>query len=182
MNNKRKRKYLGWSLQGNLIFAIVILEIATLAATIFFLNVQFTTILDHDLYAIHRSSQSDLLSKISEQIVLAASCMLLINALFLFAILRFWSDQIKTITSSIRIYMSQIKSLQFTSHVPEPASGHELIKVMEKWISAERERNFSLRQKISAIEIKNNYERQELHELQLQLRHCTQLIETRSSV
>lgn len=178
MNNQRKKHYLSRPLQGNLIIAIVILEISLLAAIMIFLHMRFSAMIEHDLYAIHSSSQTDLLFEFAEQIGLSAFWLLCINTIFLYFILRFWSRQVKTLIGSLRKSMDQISRLHFPEQDADTALTHELQAILKKWFSVEQTRISELKQEVTGIEIKNNYMDSELQNLRDRLIHCKQLVET----
>lgn len=177
MKNQRKKHYISRPLQGNLIIAFVALESLLLAVTMIYLYTHFNAMIEHDLYAIHRSSQTDLLIEFMKQIGISAFGLLSINALLLSVALYFWSKQIRSILISLRESLERISSLNFRAIKPVSKPAHELQAVLHKWISIEKKRIGVLKHEISGIEIKSSYSDSDLQLLRGKLRQCKRHLE-----
>lgn len=176
MNHRRKKIFVDNRLQGRLILAMVIVEMVILAVAMFYLNYRFASIIEDNLYSIHRSSQEDMLLVFASQIGWVVFEMGVLNVMMLFTAHYFWSQQIGTVVEVFRKELSLIRSLNFSKpdHVDKPI--HELLTLVELWFSSERKRVSRLKSEIQKIHLSDEYNEEELLNIKAHLHHCQELL------
>lgn len=177
MTHQRRKIFIDNRLQGRLILVMVLLEIVILATAMYYLNHRFAAKIEHDLYAIHRSSQADMLSAFAEQTGWVVFVMGVLNAMMLFIAHFIWSKQISSVVQVFRNVLNQIRSLQFVESEHVSKQVHELLSLLDLWYSKERKRIIELKHEIEQIEIKEHYQGSELQTVQERLKHCLSLLE-----
>jgi len=178
MKQLRKKNFIDSRLQGRLIGLLVALEIAILVAAMFYLNYRFASIIEHDLYAIHRISQADMLSFFAEQIGSVVFEMIMLNAMMLFIAHYVWSRQINAVIQVFHNDLNHIHTMQFIefSHINKPV--HELLTLLNLWYSNERERIIALKKEIELFNIQDHYQANDLQKLRDQINRCILLLDT----
>lgn len=176
MKQQRRKHYIDSRLQGRLILLMVALEVIILATAMFYLDYRFASIIEHDLYAIHRISQDDMLSAFAEQIGWVVFEMGILNAMMLFTAHYIWSRQISSVIQVFRNNLYHIRSLQLIEleHANKPV--HELLTLLDLWYSNERKRIAALKQEIVQINIKDHYLDSDLQTLRDQINRCLHLL------
>lgn len=177
MKQQRKKLFIDKGLQGSLILLIVALEIILLATAMLYLNYRFAGIIEHDLYAIHRISQADMLSAFAEQIGWVVFAMGILNAMMLFSAHYIWSRQISSVIQVFRNNLNHISSLQLVELEDAGKPVHELLALLDLWYSNERKRIAALKQQIGGINIKEHYPDSDLKMLRDQICCCLSLLE-----
>jgi len=177
MKQQRKKLFIDKGLQGRLILLMVALEIIILATAMFYLNYRFASMIEHDLYAIHRISQDDMLSAFAEQIGWVVFGMGILNALMLFLAHYIWSCQISSVVQAFRDHLNHIRSLQFIELEHDNKPVHELLTLLDQWYSNERIRIAALKQEIEQVNIKDHYQDSELKTLRDKISRCLRLLE-----
>lgn len=176
MRYQRRKIFIDSRLQGRLILALVLLEIAILAVAVFYLNSRFSGIIEHDLYAIHRNSQTDLLSVFAEQIGWVVFEMVLLNAMMLFIAHYIWSQQVSSVVQAFRNSLYHIRSMQFFEPEPAGKQAHELLSLLNHWYSKEYVRIKSLKNEIRQIDISDEYQNSDLQAVRDRIKRCLHLL------
>lgn len=178
MKQQRRKHFIDSRLQGRLILLMVALEIIILAAAMFYLDYRFAHLIEHDLYSIHRINQADMLSAFAEQIGWVVFEMVILNAMMLFIAHYIWSRQISSVVQVFRNDLYQIRSLQFIEleHVKNPV--HELLTLLDRWYTNERNRIAALKQEIKQVNIEDHYQDSDLQTIRDQIIRCLHLLES----
>jgi len=181
MKQQRKKLFIDRGLQGRLILLMVALEIILLAIAMFYLNYRFASIIEHDLYAIHRISQADMLSVFAEQIAWVVFTMVILNAVMLFIAHYLWSRQISSVVQIFRNDLNHIRALQLVELDDAGKPAHELLTLLNLWYSNERRRIAALKQETGRINIKDHYAESDLQTLREQISRCLHLLDNQQT-
>lgn len=176
MKYQRKKILIDSRLQGRLILSMVLIEILILITAMFYLNHRFSVIIEHDLYAIHRSSQHDMLSAFAELIGWVIFGMGLLNAVMLFIAHYIWSQQLSSVMHIFRNVLHQIRSLQLTPVEQGAKPVHELLILLDIWYSKERGRIKAIKQEIALIKTSAQYQDSDLQSIKNRVNHCLKLL------
>lgn len=178
MKQQRRKIFIDGRLQGRLILLLVALEIIILATAMFYLNHRFAGMIEHDLYAIHRISQEDMLSAFIWQIVRVIFVMVILNALLLFIAHSIWSRQISSVVQEFRngLFLIRSRKLVELEHTKEPR--HELLGLLDSWHTKERNRIAALKQEIDQLNIQDQQQDSDLQILRDRMNRCLRLLES----
>ena len=178
---KRKKYFIDSRLQGRLIMLMVALEIVMLTVAMLYLNNRFESIIEHDLYAIHRITQADILSAFIEQIGWVVFEMGILNAMMLFIAHFIWSRQLSAVVQIFHDNLYNVRSLKFVAleHVNKPV--HELLTLLDLWYSNERKCIAELKQEIGQIKIQELYQNSDLQKLIDQVNRCLNMLQRKDT-
>lgn len=143
----RRRKLLDLRLQGGLLVALVLLELAMLIVGMFYLYVQFSAAIEANLFTIHRTARVALLPVFLEEMAKVVVTMGVINTLALLLANHLWVGHIRQVLSAFRARLQRIEALNLRRAGTNEPVRHEVITLLDQW----RQREGIRAQQIDAL-------------------------------
>ena len=133
LHSLRRRQFIDAQLQGWLLAALVLLEVAMLALATLYLYLRFSAIIDASLFTIHRPAQIELLSEFMKQMGWVVLVMSLVNTLALLAAHALWVGYIKRVIKVFRLRLAQVARLDLRPFQQSDTIQHKVIDSVESW-------------------------------------------------
>lgn len=143
----RRRKLLDLRLQGGLLVALVVLELAMLIVGMLYLYVQFSAAIEANLFTIHRTARVALLPVFLEEMAKVVVTMGVINTLALLLANHLWVGHIRQVLSAFRARLQRIEALNLRRAGTNEPVRHEVITLLDQW----RQREGIRAQQIDAL-------------------------------
>ena len=139
--------YIDSKLQGQLVRALVVLEVSLFAAACFYLYFALAGIIEERLYIIHGADRVDLLPLMLRELGLVVLVCGVINVLAVFIAHGLWVHQIRSVLAQLHLRMERVRQLDLRVAPPgaREATVHRLIDLCDRWIDAERRRMLAVR-------------------------------------
>ncbi|MEH6824466.1 MAG: hypothetical protein V7629_11205 [Motiliproteus sp.] len=147
----RKRLLIDKRLQGRLLVALVLLETSMLVAAMFYLYQRFSTIVDANLFTIHRSAQVSLLPEFLQQMGWVVLVMSIVNTLALLAAHALWTGRFNQVLQSFRKQLQRIATLDLRPLEQAEKTAHEVLEGLELWRAQEQVRLQQVRLQVDSI-------------------------------
>lgn len=135
---RRTRRFVDFKVQGALSVALVLLELVLFIGALGYLYVQFSQLLENNLYTIHQSTQQDLLIVMLKAvgfIVLVMSFVNLAAVVFAHAV---WQRYVGAVLHVFRWRLIEFKQGNFDRKIQGSDTSHGLLDHMEQWRQCER--------------------------------------------
>ena len=129
----RKRRFIDSRLQGRMLIALVLLEVTMLLVAMIYLYQSFSSIIDANLFTIHRTAQRSLLSEFLEQMGWVLLVMSITNTLALFGAHALWAGYIRRVIQSFRWRLQRIGSLNLRAQEAPETVDHLVLEGLELW-------------------------------------------------
>ncbi|MEH6471266.1 MAG: hypothetical protein V7752_08450 [Halopseudomonas sp.] len=130
---QRKRVFVDSRLQGRMLVVLVLLEVTMLLIAMIYLYSSFSTIIDTNLFTIHRSTQTSLLPEFLKQMGWVVLVMSTTNTLALFAAHALWAGYIDKVILAFRLRLERIGLLNLRSLPSAETSDHSVLDGIELW-------------------------------------------------
>ncbi len=134
----RKRLLIDKHMQGRLLVALVLLETSMLVAAMFYLYQRFSTIVDANLFTIHRSAQVSLLPEFLQQMGWVVLVMSIVNTLALLVAHALWTGLLNQVLQSFRKHLQRIATLDLRPLEESEKTAHEVLDGLELWRAQEQ--------------------------------------------
>ena len=172
MNNythERKQHYVDQKIQGQLITALVTLELLLVIGALVYLYLSYNNILELNIYRIHYDPQ-ETQKKLIDEIVYTVLAMSAINFFALYIAHRLWCKYINRVIYLFHRGLKVIAALDFCEPL-NYGQFHEVLFLQAQWQQTEMQRNKQLRALIEQLkQPSSTWDHKEQAELKQQLK------------
>ena len=135
---RRTRHFVDFKVQGALSVSLVLLELALFIIAMGYLYVQFSQLLENNLYTIHQSAQQDLLIVMLKAIGFIVLVMSFVNLAALGFAHAVWQRYVGAVLHVFRCRLIEFKQGNFDRKIQGNDTSHGLLGNMEQWRQRER--------------------------------------------
>ncbi len=150
-SNQRRQHYIDHRIQGTLIIALVVLEVAMVVAVLFHLNGQFEQLLENTLYSIHPPSDEEVRKQIYWEIGVSVVWMSFINLCALVLAHVLWGKYVRKVMASFREGVQFMGTLQFSKPI-QRVELHAVLNTLSRWQESERSRVVKIKGAITSLQ------------------------------
>jgi hypothetical protein len=137
--NRRHIHYVDHTLQKWLLQALIVMEGVLVSLAIWALYKALGTIIDHEMYRIHYSANTEVLPLLIKEGSVVLGWMLLVNLLALFTADRIWAFFVQDILKKLTRLMQASRDFDFTSQ-DAIRSNHTVLEQASAWREVEAQR------------------------------------------
>ncbi|MBF0146609.1 MAG: hypothetical protein HQL84_16625 [Magnetococcales bacterium] len=145
-------RYVDYKIQMRMLLALVVMELGIISVGLFYLYHRFSTLIDANLYRIHRQASSDMFTLLLYETGWVIGVSLLVNLAALFIADRLWVNYVHSILMAFGLHADQIADLDFRDQHSNHAPKHESLDMIQMWQQGERQRALAIRAAIHAID------------------------------
>lgn len=136
--NRRTRRFVDFEVQGALSVALVLLELVLFLIAMGYLYVQFSQLLENNLFTIHRSAQQDLLVVMLKAIGFIVLVMSFVNLLAVGIAHALWQRYVGAVLQVFRRSLIAFKKGDFDHKIQGKDTSSGLLGHMEQWRQREQ--------------------------------------------
>lgn len=147
---RRVARYVDFNIQIRMLIALIVLETGGIVAAITYLYLDFSAIIQAQMYRIHHQPEtlfSILLTETGQVLVV----LLGVNLLAIFVADRIWVHYVGRVLGAFRVLADKVSDLDF-SQDRKPTVKHDVLNRMRTWRTKERMRILALHDNLQAIE------------------------------
>ena len=145
----RHIKYVDENLQLRLLVALVLFELLLTALGTGYLYLEFSKILEEQLYSVHLSTDGGY-AGLMERVLYVLAGITVVNIAMLLVVDRFWLGQVNGLMLKLDQYIGKLIRLDFT-RTNIPPSDHRLLDLLSRWFEKERQIQVQLRENIGTL-------------------------------
>lgn len=172
--HRRRLLYVDGSIQRSLLFAMMVLEVALVATSIWLLHWRLVHFIDNSMYRMHAAQEGLTLMRLAQEGFPVLVLFVVVNLMALTLVAGLWSARENLVLQDFIKLMEKTRELDFSSD-PEPRRQHEVLKLATAWRALERARFAALREQLANLESAQPSD-QSLQDLRVALTRLNQLL------
>lgn len=172
--HRRRLLYVDSSIQRSLLLALVVLEVALVATSIWLLHWRLVHFIDDSMYRMHAAHEGLTLMRLAQEGFPVLVLFVVVNLLALTLVAGLWSARENLVLRDFIKLMEKTRELDFSGD-PEPRRQHEVLKLATAWRALERARFAALREQLANLEDAEPNE-ESLQDLRVALARLNQLL------
>ncbi|RRJ85250.1 hypothetical protein [Aestuariirhabdus litorea] len=138
VQNLRRRHYVSYRIQGRLLAALILLEVAMVVLAVVYLYGRFDALLEGQLYSVHRAPAGWLASQMLYELVVTVAVMSVVNAIALLVAHLLWQSYVERVLLQFGSQLERMKRLDFRDEGQLDPELHESIAMLARWLQTER--------------------------------------------
>jgi hypothetical protein len=148
---KRRIVYVDDKVQKGLLLALIVLEVALIAGTLWMMYQQMGEIVNANLYRVHFVEQPNIYPLLLKTILVGVLGLLIINVMVLWLASWMWTRHVDSILTPFRKVVDRVATLDFAGQ-EYPAAPHKVVELAQEWHSAKREQLLKIREEIARLD------------------------------
>jgi hypothetical protein len=146
MNKQLRRiKYIDKTLQGRLMFALVLLESVMISIAMIYLYHRFVSLITDRMYSIHPAHQDNFLQLLISELSYVVLIMSVVNIIALVVANVFWGRHVEGIISTFRARLERMGQLDLRRPQQPQQPDHDVIFRLEDWRRLQAQRMSQIR-------------------------------------
>jgi hypothetical protein len=148
---KRRIVYVDDKVQKGLLLALILLEAALIAGTLWMMYQQMGEIVSANLYRVHFIEQPNIYPLLLKTILVGVLGLLAINVILLWLVGWMWARHVDSILQPFRKVVDRVATLDFTGQ-EYAAAPHKVVELAQEWHGAKRQQLLKIREEIARLE------------------------------
>ncbi len=148
---RRRQHYVDSSVQHSLLIAMMTLEVALVAASIWFVHWRLVQYIDDNMYRMHMAHAGLTLTRLVAEGFPVLVLFVVTNLLALTLVAGLWSARENLVLQDFIKLMEKTRELDFSGDT-EPRRPHEVLKLAAAWRALEQARFAALREQLANLE------------------------------
>lgn len=149
--HRRRLLYVDSSVQRSLLLAMMVLEVALVATSIWLAHWRLGHFIDNSMYRMHAAQEGLTLVRLAQEGFPVLVLFVVVNMLALTLVAGLWSARENLVLQDFIKLMEKTRELDFSAD-PEPRRQHEVLKLATAWRALERARFAALREQLANLE------------------------------
>lgn len=149
--HRRRLLYVDSSIQRSLLLAVMVLEVALVATSIWLAHWRLGHFIDNSMYRMQAAQEGLTLMRLAQEGFPVLVLFVVVNLLALTLVAGLWSARENLVLRDFTKLMEKTLELDFSAD-PEPRRQHQVLKLATAWRALERARFAALREQLANLE------------------------------
>jgi len=148
---KRRIIYVDDTVQKGLLLALIILEVALIAGTLWMLYQQMSEIVNANLYRVHFVEQPNIYPLLLKTILVGVLGLIAVNVILLWVASWIWARHVDSILRPFRDVVASVGDLDFTEKATSEVP-HKVVELALQWHLSKRQQLLKIREEIARLD------------------------------
>ncbi len=148
---KRRIIYVDDKVQKGLLLALIVLEAALIAGTLWMLYQQMNEIVNANLYRVHFIEKPNIYPMLLKTVLLGVLGLIAINVILLWVVSWMWARHVDSILKPFGELVGSVGELDFTEKTKFDAP-HKVVELAHEWHSSKRQQLLKIREEIARLD------------------------------